>query len=290
MKKKLLYLTSILLFSAASVNAQTTWDFSTPATTVGNMSTTNSATINTDPNNGTTTPAIAKWGPTYNSATVGATIIATGYPGLEFHYKNSSAIKYNINFINGTANNGYFQANGSDVGITIKGCTAGQNIAVQYSSKNDNPLTAADFAAATGGNTALPAMFAKNQTLNTATSATTSTDKNNIVVVNLTVTADGDVNILAGSSGYRIYKIVKGGTLGTNDFQAGSSVVVYANDGAINVSNVTSATKVSVYSVLGSLVKSIETSEDTSVAINAGVYVVKAQSAEGTKTAKVIVQ
>lgn len=122
-----------------------------------------------------------------------------------------------------------------------------------------------------------------------------TSDSSEKIIFSVSVPAAGKYYIY-GDNSYNFYKIeivganVTTPALSTGDFQAESSVSVYANKGAINVSNVTSSTKVSVYSVLGSLVKSIETSADTSLFINSGLYIVKAQSAEGTKTTKVIVQ
>ncbi|WP_281299228.1 T9SS type A sorting domain-containing protein [Flavobacterium limnophilum] len=285
MKKKLLYLTSILLFSA-SINAQTTWDFSTAATTIGTVSTNNSATIYLDP---TVDAAAVKYGPTYNTGTP-ATIVTTGFPGLEFGYKNSTSTKYTINFLN----EGYFQANGKDVILTITGCTAGENIAVKYSAKSITPVIAQEFAVPSTVSASIVTAFPTNCTVNTATStAISSIGTEDIQVVNLTVTADGNVNLLAGSPGFRILKIVRGGTivLGVNDsFQKESDVVVYANDGKINLSNIKSSTKVEVYNVLGALVQSAQADADTTLVINSGVYIVKAQSADGQKTVKVIVQ
>jgi hypothetical protein len=288
MKKRLLYLASIMLFSSASINAQTTWSFSTAATTVGTVSTSNSATVVPDPANTATTK---KWGPTYNSTTVGASIVATGFPGLEFGYKNSTSTNFNINFLDATAP-GYFQANGKDVNITITGCTAGQNIAVQYSAKGSTAVLATDFVSPTGGTAAVATLFPPNCTVNTATStATSSTGTADIQVVNLTVTANGNVNLLAGGGGFRIFQIVKGGTiLGVKDVELSNDVVVYAKNNKIFLSNVKSSTKVNVYNVLGALVKTAQVDADSSLDINSGVYIVNAKSVNGEKSVKVIVQ
>jgi hypothetical protein len=287
MKKNLLYLASIVLFLATSVNAQTTWSFSTAASTVGTISTNNSATIVPDPTNSITAK---KWGPTYNTGTA-ATIIATGFPGLEFGYKNSTATNYNIQFLEATANNGFFQANGKDVIVTITGCTAGQNIAVQYSAKGATAVLATDFVSPTGGSASVSTAFPPNCTVNTATTtATSSTGTADIQVVNLTVTANGNVNLLAGSPGFRIFQIVKGVTLGTNSFSKESDVTVYSKDKKIFFSNIKSSTQVDVYDLTGALVKSAKTDSDSDLDLKSGIYIVKLKSAEGEKSVKVIVQ
>ncbi|MGQ7945955.1 T9SS type A sorting domain-containing protein [Flavobacterium sp. WC2509] len=283
MKKKLLYLTSIVLFSAASINAQT-WDFSTAATTLGTVSSNNSATIAPDVTN---TATSKKFGPTYNTGTA-ATILASGFPGLEFGYKNSGTTS-NIQFLDA----GYFQAGGKDVFITIIGCTAGQNIAVQYSAKGATAAPVQAFAdpSGAGASAAVVASFPSNCTVNTTTTtATTSTGTSDIKVVNLTVTADGNVNLVAGTPAFRIYKIVKGGTLGTNSFSKESDITVYSKDNKVLFSNIKSKTNVAIYSLTGSLVKSADINEDSGLDVKNGVYIVKLQSEEGEKTVKVIVQ
>lgn len=287
MKKNLLYLASIVLFSATSVNAQTTWSFSTAATTVGTISSNNSATIAPDPANTATTK---KWGPTYNAGAA-ATIIATGFPNLEFGWKNSSTTAYNIQFLDA----GYFQANGKDVFITIKGCTAGENIAVQYSAKGATAVTASDIAnpGAAGASASVVTAFPTNCTVNTTTttgSDLSSATTTEIRVVNLTVTANGNVNLIAGTPAFRIYKIVKGGTLGTNSFSKESDVTVYSKDKKILFSNIKSSTQVDVYDLTGAVVKSAKTDNDSSLDLNSGIYIVKLKSAEGEKSVKVIVQ
>jgi hypothetical protein len=56
------------------------------------------------------------------------------------------------------------------------------------------------------------------------------------------------------------------------------------------VSNVVSETQINVYSITGSLVKSLKTSGNTNFDLRNGVYIINAKSAEGEKSVKVIVQ
>ncbi len=78
--------------------------------------------------------------------------------------------------------------------------------------------------------------------------------------------------------------------LGTNDFKAESSSNVYANGNQIFVSNVKSNTTVTVYSLTGALVKTVETTADASFNLESGIYVVKVKSAESEKSVKLLVK
>ena len=96
----------------------------------------------------------------------------------------------------------------------------------------------------------------------------------------------------SGSQGLMLFdiEIQSYGVLGTDDFKADSSATVYANGGQVFVSNVKSNTTVSIYSVLGSLVKTVDTSSDTSFELAAGVWIAKVKSAEGEKSVKLLVK
>lgn len=68
------------------------------------------------------------------------------------------------------------------------------------------------------------------------------------------------------------------------------NVKVAAISGAIKVSGVTGDVTLNIYTPYGALVKTVKTSESTSISINKGVYVVQVVSADGTKVEKVIVK
>jgi hypothetical protein len=87
-----------------------------------------------------------------------------------------------------------------------------------------------------------------------------------------------------------IAKIAVTNSLGTGDFKADASANVYSNGNQVFVSNVKSNTAVAVYSLTGALVKTVETSSDTSFNLEAGVYVAKVKSAEGEKSVKLLIQ
>jgi exo-poly-alpha-galacturonosidase len=71
--------------------------------------------------------------------------------------------------------------------------------------------------------------------------------------------------------------------------QAVSSVQVRAQGNKIYVSNVKPDTRIDVYGVDGSMIKSFKTNVDTNFSVNNGIWVIRAQSAEGSKIAKIII-
>ncbi|TRX22146.1 T9SS type A sorting domain-containing protein [Flavobacterium franklandianum] len=108
--------------------------------------------------------------------------------------------------------------------------------------------------------------------------------------------AVGKIYIYGDTTSSNLYKIEVTGAnvttpaLTTQNFQKELDITVYAKNNKIFLSNIKSRTKVNVYNVLGSLVKSAQADADTSLDINSGVYIVNAKSADGEKSVKVIVQ
>lgn len=76
--------------------------------------------------------------------------------------------------------------------------------------------------------------------------------------------------------------------LGIRNYQALSSVNVYAYKNNIVVSNVKSNTKVAVYSINGSLVKSFETNTDTNFNLSTGIWIVSVKDEVGQKSVKLM--
>ncbi|HSD09288.1 T9SS type A sorting domain-containing protein [Flavobacterium sp.] len=281
MKKKLLYLTSIVLFSMASINAQTTvWDFQ------------DSSKWPLSATPPVTTPVT----PQESNYLVETVVNKLGIvPGLST-IKNFGTINLNNAVFDTYSSTTRFQMNGAgyttatgfvftptqrylyfnlDGAATVKvWFKTGSNSAVRTIFVTDGKATIASGTSNTGGNTDFVVLTADVSTLQAAA---------------------GKIYIF-GDAANNLYKIEVTGAnvitpaLATDSFQADSKVTIYGNDGKINIANVTSATKVSVYNVLGSLVKSTETSGDVSLPIStSGVYIVKAQSEEGAKTVKVLV-
>lgn len=108
--------------------------------------------------------------------------------------------------------------------------------------------------------------------------------------------AVGKIYIYGDTQSSNLYKIEVTGAnvttpaLSTSSFKKELDITVYAKQNKIFLSNMKSSTKVNVYNVLGSLVKSIQADADTSLDINSGVYIVNAKSVDGEKSVKVIVQ
>jgi exo-poly-alpha-galacturonosidase len=77
-------------------------------------------------------------------------------------------------------------------------------------------------------------------------------------------------------------------SLKTKNYVAVTSVNAVAYKNNIVVSNVKSNTKVLVYSINGSLIKSFETITDTNFNINAGIWIVVLKNNEGQKSVKLL--
>jgi pectin methylesterase-like acyl-CoA thioesterase len=76
--------------------------------------------------------------------------------------------------------------------------------------------------------------------------------------------------------------------LGTNKYETATSVNAYSFKNQIIVSNVKSNTRILVYNINGSLIKSFDTNVDTKLDINAGIWVVVVNDADGKKTFKLM--
>lgn len=298
MKKKLLYLTSVVLFSATSINAQIkVWNFATDNLPgYNNVIDTNAkvdavlysgtgANLNTS---GVKVEDIA--GPPKISGNLigsfGANTDKVFYVndggGDRLRLENTAITAYNNensgvfdSFFGVDAPWGRFYLNGAGsntrryFGFNL---AVGESITMYYYTDTTNPADKLTVESPSG-------------TLTTITVAGRVGS-----VLNLTATEAGLYKVYSALK-LCVGRIYEGNvTLAAKDFQKESDVVVYANDGKIFLSNIKSSTNVEVYSVLGALVKSAKAEADTSLDINAGVYIVKAKSAEGEKSVKVIVK
>jgi hypothetical protein len=270
MKRKLLYLTAVLLFSVEFISAQTTkWDFANnvvslnggpdittdwPNPTAGATVTTVKNGLGIVPGAGVTTFAAISNGsvltysdgysPTNRLTTGGASTVVSNLPSTRYFY---------------------FEVSGAcQIKVWARG--GGANARATNISDGTNLLS------------------------------TKPTTASTLDIHDINVTAAGRYYIYAdGAGGGTFNKIevigatVSTPTLSTDDFQTESSLVVYGNEGKISISNVISATKISVYSISGVLVKSTEVNGDESLSVKSGVYIVKSKSAEGEKSVKVLV-
>lgn len=262
MKRKLLYLTSIVLFSAFSVNAQIkSWTFDDtsvwPITGVAS----GGPVVVRDllgcvPITGTSTNYFAAQAGTsiaYSDGTSYSSIVKTGGGGAATN--NMPTVRYF-----------YFDV---DDAATVK-------VWFQHGSN-----------AASTDRT----LFLTNGTVEITKSIVAGAAKG---ILQGTSTGEGRLYLYADNGMY-ISKIEVTGanvttpSLGINEFQADAASNVFSNGKLVFVSNVKSDTQVDVYGISGVLVKSFQTGSDTSFDLNTGVYIVKSKSAEGQKTAKVLV-
>lgn len=78
-------------------------------------------------------------------------------------------------------------------------------------------------------------------------------------------------------------------TLSTTGNAAQSSVNIFAAKKSVFVSNVKADTAVKVYSMQGSLIKSLRTKSNTNFDLNTGIYLINIQSNDGIKSVKVLI-
>lgn len=272
MKKKLLYLTSIVLFSVSALNAQTTiWD-------IGN----NKTILNGGAEVVGDWPAILPTAAPFLSETV---IKGLGiFPGSATTF---GAIAANV--ASGFSDN-YTSINRFPTGGASGGsATALPTSRYLYFNVSGACTIKVWFK---GGNTSSTrTLFVSNGTTVLGSGASLNGVS---LIVEATATAAGKHYVYC-DNGNNIYKIeVTGATintpaLSTKDFQKELDVTVFAKDGKIFLSNIKSSTKVNVYNVLGALVKTAQLDADSSLDVNGGVYIVNAKSTEGEKSVKVIV-
>ena len=267
MKRKLLYLTTILLFSVFLTNAQTkTWDFGTVA---GGWTSPNTVgyTTNVVIDNLGIYPAEAaaptSIGQVDNNNT---TFAGTGGFSATQRFKMGGVStvvgnKPTVRYL-------YFAAAGSGtLTIWFRG---GNSTTTRSITVSDGTNVLATQASVNGANVTMVVPY--------------TSISGNIYIYN-----DLACNI------YRMEVVGPLGTtalipaLGVDDFQAEASSNVFSNGKLVFVSNVKSDTQVDVYGISGVLVKSFKTGSDTSFDLNTGIYVVKSKSAEGEKSAKVLV-
>jgi hypothetical protein len=310
MKKKLLYFTSLLLFSAVSVNAQIdVWDFG--AEQLATPAYNNMIQVNTINENLNTTVIVAntagfKWPLTVSVGAAGNTLAAGGIVVIGKLTLTPGADR--IRTTNTTITR-YDSTNGAPVGVTgVYPAFVGAT--------NTGMINFQGVGSASARNISMDLAAGESATFfiqTTATGSTYTTGLLNYVVpsgaaaiasktltsgqlyeIHITADVAGKYTIYDSQFKLSLYRAYRGNVtnalLGTKNFQKTLDVNVYAKDGKIFLSNIKSSTKVEVYSVLGSLVKSTQADADNSLDINSGVYIVKVKSAEGEKSVKVVVQ
>jgi len=283
MKRKLLYLTTIVLFSAFStINAQTTvWNFSIAADWPPSVIPPATTPVTPQESYYLTETVVNKLGIVPGPSTV-----------KNFGTVNqSNAVFPSPNDFTGTYR---FQMNGA--GYTQ--ATGFVFTPVQrylYFTADDACTVKIWFK--TGSNNSVRTIFVTDGTQTIASGTSNSGGNTDFVVFTANVTAAqaaGKIYIF-GDAANNLYKIEVSGanvttpSLGVDGFKADAASNVFSNGKLVFVSNVKSDTKVDVYGISGVLVKSFTTGSDTSFDLNTGLYVVKSKSAEGEKSAKVLI-
>lgn len=301
MKKKLLFLILPMLFLALSINAQTkVWDFGanamgagfTDMITVANQTTCALFTQPATPY-GTTpvsTPALTA------SATFGTLIINT-FAGDRWRSDNTALVLYDTalnNTIDGTAvtpvftgatTSGRLAFNGTGSAIrryfTIT-LAAGQTVTIYWKS---NLTAAGNLTVTPAAGSSLPVTLAYNAT--TATSEMRTSKLTADVAGNYTI---GDYP--GKMETYRIYDtdVNAGINLSAEGFEKDASLDVFSIKNQVYVSNIKFDTQINVYSITGSLIKSVKAAGNTNFELTKGIYIVNAKSVDGEKSVKVIVQ
>lgn len=253
MKRKLL-LTAIVLFATLSINAQRSWD-------MGNNT--------------------ALWPAGNSTALTGTTTVGnpplTEVGGAGFALTAGKSLTWS----NGYTSAQEFKSGGSSAGAA------------------SNLPTSRYFSFPVTGPTTVKVWFRVNGTggrkclISDGTNLLgdlTSEDVDAPLFLSVNYTGGAGTIYIYSSAAINYFKIESTDTsLSTDNFQKETASTVFSNGKLVFVSNVKSDTKVDVYGISGVLVKSFTTGSDTSFDLNTGVYVVKSKSAEGEKTAKVLV-
>jgi len=291
MKKKLLYFTTIMLFTAASINAQIrVWNFAADNLAGYNNVIDTNAKVDAILFSGSGSVLTAS-GAANSSNTNGSFGVATDKVfyvndsgGDRLRLQNTAITSYNTednsffdSFFGADAPWGRLYLNGSGsntrryFGFNL---AIGESITMYYYTDTTNAADVLTVESPTGV-------------------LTTTTIDNSVTktghVLNLTATEVGAYKVYANAK-MCVGRIYEGAVNLGLDSKFVVTTSVYSNGNQVYVSNVISSTQVEVYSLTGALVKSLKTEADTSFQLNSGVYVVKATSAEGTKSVKVIVQ
>lgn len=274
MKKTLLYLTSFMLFSALSINAQTkSWTFDNTTTwpVAGITSVSPVVPVLIDqlvcvPHTSSTSGLFAAQQTTtigYTDGTSYTSIIKTNGNGAATNY--TPTVRFFYFTIDGNATVKVWFKHGSN-------STAGTR--TLFLSKDNSAVTAGT------------SILVGSTPVEMATTG----------ILNYTTTTGAGKYYIYGDNSLYISKIEVTGAnvntpaLATNKFQKELDITVFAKQNKIYLSNIKSSTKVNVYNVLGSLVKTAQVDADSSLDINSGIYIVNAKSADGEKSVKVIVQ
>src|SRR5690606_22731714 len=140
-----------------------------------------------------------------------------------------------------------------------------------------------------GSNSSSRTVFVTNGSTVLGQAATDTAGTGVIFTANKTSSGNERLYVFADAS-CNIYKItVTGATMATGDIN-NAGTKVFANGSEVRVSNITTATDISVYSMTGGLVKSLQANSDVAFTLKTGVYIVNTKSTKGVKSQKVSVK
>lgn len=84
-------------------------------------------------------------------------------------------------------------------------------------------------------------------------------------------------------------KLSVSSSLSVDDLAPMQSVSIKSSNNQVHLSNIKSATTVSIYAITGAKIKTIETTDDTSFYLQSGLWIANIKSAEGTRAIKFVV-
>lgn len=120
--------------------------------------------------------------------------------------------------------------------------------------------------------------------------ATTDAAGTGVIFTAHKTTAGTERIYIYGDSACNIYKItVNGATMATGS-SAKNATKIFASGSEVYVSGITAPTRVSVYSINGTLVKNMDSKSDVSFHLSSGVYLINTQSDKGINAQKVVVK
>lgn len=263
--KKLLFSLIFAGISAVTFNAQSkTWDFSdTTKFTAG--------AISTD-----TTIDGLSFLPGGSALTISTTNLATF---TDPAYVPTQRLAFGGNSYTGSLN--------PAVGTTL---LAGRRV-LQFAVSNNATIKL--WARGGGAGRSLLISDAAGKVLNSTTFAGNTTS--DIAVASYTYTGTaGNIMITVGGGDNSLYKIeyTDNSSLAVNDIKSGLKAKAFSIGNKIYVSNLESKkTDINVYNANGSLMKSLKSSTDTNIEINAkGLYIVTLSSEAGAKSVKVLLK
>lgn len=146
----------------------------------------------------------------------------------------------------------------------------------------------------TGSNGAVRTLYVSDGTAAVGSATTNSGSNADLAILTANYTGGAGRLYIYADTACNLYKVtVTGATVNTvlaNDTFEKSLTNVFSNGKKVFLSNVTTDTKVNVYTMTGSLVKSFNTNSDTNFELNQGFYIVNVKSEEGEKSTKIVVE